>query len=227
MPLHGRWVLNQSPVALGITVPSESIWYNRGDGSDVFHRKPITPSIGSPVYVNEVVAVPRGVVTVTVTGPAPAEAAGAVILIVAAVFVVMVAAALPNVTEVAPARFVPVMLTNVPAASGPESGEMTVIVGIDPDTLMNVIWLDTLDPTAFVTISLIEKFPALNTTEGFWFVLNVNGVLFPFTSVAFHCHDVGRFVDVSVNWTVKGAVPLVGVALKPATGAGEGEGAKI
>ena len=83
MPLHGRWVLNQSPFALGMTVPSESIWYNRGDGSDVFHRKPITPGIGSPVYVYEVVAVPLGVVTVTVTGPA--EPAGAVKLSVVAV----------------------------------------------------------------------------------------------------------------------------------------------
>ena len=63
----------------------------------------------------------------TVTGPA--EPAGAVKLSVVAVFVLMVAAALPNVTEVAPNRFVPVMLTSVPAASGPESGEMTVMVG--------------------------------------------------------------------------------------------------
>ena len=34
-----------------------------------------------------------------------------------------------------------------------------------------------------------------------------------------HSHDVGVFVDVSVNWMASGIVPDVGVALKPATGA--------
>src|SRR3954468_24378544 len=39
-----------------------------------------------------------------------------------------------------------------------------------------------------------------------------------------HDHDVGAPVDVSVNWTASGAVPLVGVAEKLATG-GPGAGA--
>jgi hypothetical protein len=39
-----------------------------------------------------------------------------------------------------------------------------------------------------------------------------------------HDQDVGAFVEVSVNCTVRGAVPLVGVAEKAATGA-EGDGA--
>ena len=41
----------------------------------------------------------------------------------------MVAELLPNVTEVALARFVPVMLTLAPAVVGPATGEMLLIVG--------------------------------------------------------------------------------------------------
>ena len=72
-------------------------------------------------------AEPPGVVTVTVT--APADPAGAVVLIVVAAFASMVAELLPNVTEVALARFVPVMLTLAPAVVGPATGEMLLIVG--------------------------------------------------------------------------------------------------
>ena len=49
-------------------------------------------------------------------------------------------------------------------------------------------------------------------------MLNVNGVLFPVTFVAFQIQPIGVFVDVSVNATVKGAVPLVWLAVKRATG---------
>ena len=72
-------------------------------------------------------AVPPGVVTVTVTGPEPA---GAVMLIVVAVLASMVAGLpMPNVTEVAPARFEPLILTSVPAVVGPVAGEMLLVVG--------------------------------------------------------------------------------------------------
>jgi hypothetical protein len=85
-------------------------------------------NVGGVTYIYEVVAVPPGVVTVTVT--VPAEPAGAVIFIVVAVFALMVAGLpVPKVTEVAPERFVPVMLTNVPAVNGPDDGEMRVTVG--------------------------------------------------------------------------------------------------
>ena len=72
-------------------------------------------------------AEPPAVVTVTVT--APADPAGAVVLMVVAAFASMVAELLPNVTEVALARFVPVMLTFAPAVVGPATGEIPVIVG--------------------------------------------------------------------------------------------------
>ena len=73
-------------------------------------------------------AEPPAVVTVTVT--APADPAGAVVLMVVAAFALMVAGLpVPNVTEVALARFVPVMLTLAPAVVGPAAGEMLLIVG--------------------------------------------------------------------------------------------------
>ena len=72
-------------------------------------------------------AEPPAVVTVTVT--APADPAGAVVLMVVAAFASMDAELLPNVTEVALARFVPVMLTLAPAVVGPATGEMLLIVG--------------------------------------------------------------------------------------------------
>jgi len=39
-------------------------------------------------------------------------------------------------------------------------------------------------------------------------------------SPKFHAHEVGELVDVSVNATVSGAVPEVGVPVKLATGGG-------
>jgi len=48
----------------------------------------------------------------------------------AVAFWMIVAQSVPNFT-VAPARFVPLMLTNVPAAVGPVAGEMLLVVGAD------------------------------------------------------------------------------------------------
>ena len=93
--------------------------------------------------------------TVTV----PAEPAGAVILIVVAVFALMVAGLpVPKVTEVAPARFVPVMLTNAPAVNGPEDGEIPVTVGGTgvEVTLMNVAFVNVLDPPELVAVRFTE-----------------------------------------------------------------------
>ena len=73
------------------------------------------------------VAVPPLVVTTTLT--APAACAGVVTVIEVAELAVMVPAVPPKVTKVAPLRFVPVMVTDCPAAAGPLVGLMLVIVG--------------------------------------------------------------------------------------------------
>ena len=75
----------------------------------------------------EVPEVPAGVVTVTSTVPVPA---GDVALIdVALLTITPVAALAPKSTAVAPLRLVPVMVTDVPPASGPLFGLTAVTVG--------------------------------------------------------------------------------------------------
>ena len=84
-------------------------------------------SCDGPVTVKFValVAVPPAVVTVILPVVAPA---GTVATICVAVFDVIVAVVPLNFTEVAPVRFVPVMVTEVP--TGPEVGVNDVMVGL-------------------------------------------------------------------------------------------------
>ena len=72
--------------------------------------------------------VPPGVVTVTSTTPAGFSGAVAVIF-VALVTVTLVAALLPNITAVAPVKPLPVMVTLVPPAVGPDDGEIPATAG--------------------------------------------------------------------------------------------------
>jgi hypothetical protein len=75
-----------------------------------------------------VALVPPEVVTVMSTGPA--EPAGAVAVMELALLIVNdVAVAAPNLTAVAPVKFVPVMVTLVPPAVGPAVGLTLVTVG--------------------------------------------------------------------------------------------------
>jgi hypothetical protein len=73
------------------------------------------------------VAVPPRVVTLT--SAAPAEWAGLVVVIWVALLVLMGADVPPKVTEVAPVRLVPVIVTGVPPEVDPVPGDTEVIVG--------------------------------------------------------------------------------------------------
>jgi hypothetical protein len=74
------------------------------------------------------VPLPPGVVTTTST--ALAACAGVVtVIVVELVTDTLVPAVPPNVTEVAPVKFVPVMVTEVPPAAGPLFGDTEVTVG--------------------------------------------------------------------------------------------------
>jgi len=115
----------------------------------------ISVTVGGSTYVYEVVAVPPGAVTVTTTVPEPA---GAVILIVVAVVPLMVAVLLPNVT-VEPARLVPVMLTRVPPAAGPDAGEMPVMVGA---AAVTVIPVDNVCPSTVAETVLVPALSGVN-----------------------------------------------------------------
>ena len=66
-------------------------------------------------------------VTAILTGPAVPAGVTAV-MVVALTTLKLVAAVLPNITAVAPVRFVPVIVTVVPPAAGPLLGETDVSV---------------------------------------------------------------------------------------------------
>jgi hypothetical protein len=95
------------------------------------------------------------------------------------------------------------------------------VVGVD--TLIQVTCADVPLPSAFVAFNEIVKLPIPNEYVGSFVVAKVKAVLFPVTFVAFHCHEVGVFVDVSVKLTgsAGGYVPVVLLAVKEATGASD------
>jgi len=84
-----------------------------------------------------------GSVTVTVT--APALAAGVVAVIcVPLTTTTLFAAAAPNVTVAPAAKFVPVIVTGVPPATGPVLGDTLLTVGavlIAHENVAAVLWL--------------------------------------------------------------------------------------
>ena len=66
---------------------------------------------------------------VTIMPTAPALRAGVIQVIVVLFTIVReVAAVIPNVTEVAPVKFVPVIVALVPPAVPPDDGEMSVML---------------------------------------------------------------------------------------------------
>ena len=83
-----------------------------------------------PTYVYSALAelLPLGVVTMTLAVPA-APAGVVAVIVVAFPTETPVAAAPPKVTLVAPVKVVPVMVTLVPPAVGPEFGLTEVTVG--------------------------------------------------------------------------------------------------
>ena len=86
---------------------------------------------GAPTYVNwsaaEMVETPPGVVTRTSITPEPAGAVA--VMDVDELNVKLVAGVAPKLTAVTPVKLVPVMVTAVPPACGPEPGAMAVTVG--------------------------------------------------------------------------------------------------
>jgi hypothetical protein len=94
----------------------------------LFGLTPVT--VGVPIYVNPFARLPLCPFNVTVTVTAPAAPAGVVAVIeVPLTTVTFVAAAEPNVTVAPEAKFVPVIVTDVPPAVGPLLGLTLVTVG--------------------------------------------------------------------------------------------------
>ena len=91
----------------------------------------IALTVGTPMKVNwsaaDVADVPPAVVTVISTVPVPAGEVA--VMEVAELTVKPAAFVAPNFTAVAPVKLVPVIVTLVPPATGPDVGEIEVTVG--------------------------------------------------------------------------------------------------
>ena len=73
---------------------------------------------------------PPPVVTIMPTSPAPILRSRVIqVIVVLFTTLIVVAANPPNVTKVAPVKFVPVIVTLVPPSVLPDDGEMSVITG--------------------------------------------------------------------------------------------------
>ena len=74
----------------------------------------------------------------------PATPAGDVAVIEASVFIMKIAAFVPNFTPVTPMKFVPVIVTEVPPSAGPKFGETLVMVG---SKKLKEDWMMVFDPS--------------------------------------------------------------------------------
>ncbi len=123
---------NDTPVTPVRLVPVIVTTVPPAIGPDVGDNEVTVGSAGGAtnVYLSpaETTEVPPGVMTVTSTRPAACAGATAVAE-VADTGVTAVAAAVPKVTAVMPVRFVPVIVTTVPPAIGPDVGLIEVTVG--------------------------------------------------------------------------------------------------
>jgi hypothetical protein len=119
---------NVTAVALVKPVPVRVTEVPPAAGPDV-GEMPVTAGAGRKVNwsADEVALVPPPVVTVMSTVPVPAG--DVAVICVAESTVKPVAAVPPNVTASAPVRLVPVMVTEVPPASGPADGAIPVTNG--------------------------------------------------------------------------------------------------
>jgi hypothetical protein len=107
---------------------------------------------------DDVAEVPPGVVTVTFTAPALVTAGLTTTIWLAVLLIRLVTAAVPKFTAVAPARFVPVIVTNVPPVTGPTVGLRPVTTGAA--TYVNLSAGDVADfPVGVVTVTSTVPVP--------------------------------------------------------------------
>ena len=115
--------------------------------------------------VRELELVPFGVVTLTATLPGLPDGEVAVISVSDTTFT-LVAGALPKSTAVAPLRFVPVIVTEVPPVVGPEDGVTLVSVGA-VEASERITMSALVCPTASQEVAEVHDTPlSWSTPEG-------------------------------------------------------------
>lgn len=128
---------------------------------------------GAAFTVKLVALIPVPLEVVTLIGPLVAPV-GTVVTICVAVLEVIVAVTPLNFTEVAPERFVPVIVTVVPTDA--EVGEKDVIVGHDVEVTVKVPELWAEGPSLFVTVSFPVTAP-LGTAARTWVLESIKTVV--------------------------------------------------
>jgi len=153
------------------------------------------------------VDVPPGVVTVTLT--APAAPAGAVAVTDVAEFTTTpVAAVAPNLTEVAPVRFVPVIVTDVPPAAGPLVGDSDVTAGTATYVKVAVL-IDV--PPAVVTVTFTGPAVPAGAVAVIWVAEFTTTFVAAFAPKRTDVAPV-RFVPVIVTTVPPATGPLAGLS---------------
>jgi hypothetical protein len=94
-------------------------------------------TVGGATYVKPFVRLPLWPFTVTVTVTWPAPAGVVAVIVVLFMTVTLVAGFPPKVTVAPAAKFVPVIVTDVPPAAGPVLGLTPVTVGVVPAKARN------------------------------------------------------------------------------------------
>jgi len=174
-------------------------------------------TVGGALYVYPFVRLPLCPFTVTVTVAAPAVCAGVVAVIcVALATTTFVAALLPNVTVAPDAKFVPVIVTDVPPAVGPLFGEMLLTVG----TTTYVYPFAKLPTSApgFVTVTVTAPAVPAGVVVVICVALTTTtfvAALLPNVTVA----PVTKFVPVMVTAVPPNVVPVLGDTLVTVGGA--------
>lgn len=105
--------------------------------------------VATYVYAPELVTLPPAPVTITLTTPEEPLAGVNTVIDVALELTIDVPAAPPKVTEVVPVRLVPEIVTVVPPATGPNTGDNEVIVGAS--TNVNAPELVAVPPAPVIT----------------------------------------------------------------------------
>ena len=178
----------------------------------------ILVTVGGVTYVYPLARLPLAPpVLVTVTVTAPALPAGVVaVMLVLLTTTTLVAAVLPNVTAAPAAKFVPVIVTDVPPAVVPVPGLTLLTVGTGPLTAENVAICITHGPDA-VSVAVALLLPAVVTIlssarspSGVVMIRDVNPVpAAPFPVATVFAPKMSSFATVVV------AAPLLADALFP------------
>jgi hypothetical protein len=201
-PLNVTVPVGETPVTVAVKVIGWSNWLGFWDDVSVTVVFAVTQVKRSAAVV---ALVPLGVVTVTSTVPVPG---GEIAVIEVALFTVKdLALALPNLIAVVPVKLVPVMVTLVPPAVGPEFGFTLVTVGAGVQVAVKLRSAAGVAIVCFSVVSLLTPVTVYNRVVED--IAVSKSVLFPLLSCQAAAPAVTDMTNVMESPTAKLAIVLV------------------